>query len=106
MGRCHEKMRFLDKAFQYYMNSVYTFINEKVEHSPQSILWFTRAAFNAASIKEKELNFPAAIQVYTRVIEANVPAKDEAQKRIEKIKKENWMLLQQSKEITHVGTND
>ena len=51
VGRCLEKTNVPGKAFSRYMNGVYTFINENVERSPYSILWFTRSAFGAAAIK-------------------------------------------------------
>jgi TolA-binding protein len=98
IGRCLEKTGVPDKAFSHYMNVVYTFINENVERSPYGVMWFTRSAFGAATIKEKEKAWLEAVQVYGRVIEANVPAQDEAAKRIEKIKKDNWLLFEQAGE--------
>jgi len=104
VGRCLEKTGVADKAFSRYMNVVYTFINENVERSPYTVLWFTRAAFGAATIKERAKDWTAAVEVYRRVIEAGVPAKDEAAKRIEKIKNENWLLFQEAEEKNYVGT--
>ncbi len=98
VGRCLEKTNVPDKAFSRYMNVVYSFINENVERSPYSVMWFTRSAFGSAALKEREKAWLAAVQVYERVIEANVPAKDEAAKRIEKIKQDNWLLFQQAEE--------
>ena len=66
-------------------------------------MWFTRSAFGAAALKEREKAWREAVQVYGRVIEAKVPAKDEAAKRIEKLKQDNWLLFQQAEEMTHVG---
>ncbi|MCF7818486.1 MAG: tetratricopeptide repeat protein [Kiritimatiellales bacterium] len=103
VGRCLEKTGLPDKAFSRYMNVVYTFINENVERSPNAVMWFTRSAFGAAALKEKDKAWLDAVQVYGRVIEANVPAKDEAGKRIEKIKNDNWLLFQQAEEKNHVG---
>ncbi len=98
LGRCLEKTNVPDRAFSRYMNVVYTFINENVERSPHSVMWFTRSAFGSAALKEREKAWPEAVQIYERVIEANVPAKDEAAKRIEKIKQDNWLLFQQAEE--------
>jgi TolA-binding protein len=98
IGRCFEKTGVPDQAFNRYMGAVYTFINENVEHSPYSLTWFTRAAFDAAAIKTKEKAWQEAVQVYERVVEANVPAKEEALKRIEKIKMDNWLLFEQAEE--------
>ena len=103
LGRCLEKTEVYDQAFNRYMNVVYTFINENVERSPYSVMWFTRAAFGAATLKEKEKAWSDAVQIYERVIEANVPAREEAANRIEKIKKENWLLFEQDEEMDHVG---
>ena len=44
-----------------------------------------------------------AVKIYERVIHAEVPARDEAQKRIERIKKDNWLLFQQTEETDNVG---
>jgi tetratricopeptide (TPR) repeat protein len=96
IGRCLEKTGSVDKAFSRYMNVVYTLVNDRVERTPASVLWFTRAAFGAAVLKEKEDVWVEAVKIYERVIKAGVPASDEALKRIERIKTENWLLFQQS----------
>ncbi len=96
IGRCLEKLGRYDKAFSRYMNVVYSFRN--VERTPYSVVWFTRSAIAAAALKENVQAWKDAVQVYERVIEADVPAKDEALKRIEKIKNANWLLFQQAGE--------
>ena len=103
VGRCLEKTNVPDRAFNRYMSVVYTFINEPEERSPYSVMWFTRAAFGAATLKEKEQSWLEAVSVYQRVIEAEVPARDEAAKRIERIKTDNWLLFEQAEEKDHVG---
>ena len=95
LGRCLEKTNAPDKAFGRYMNDVvYLFINGNVEHSPESVMWFTRAAWAAAQLKEKEKAWQDAVKVYQRVVEANVPAGDDAAKRILEIKAEHWLEFQ------------
>jgi len=106
IGRCLEKTGSFEQAFSRYMNVVYTFINERVERTPNSILWFTRAAFGAAALKEKERVWVEAVNIYDRVISTGVPAAAEAQKRVERIKTDNWLLFQQSEEMGNVGIND
>ena len=54
--------------------------------TPGNPLWFTRAAFSAAAIKESEEKWREAVNLYKRVIEANVPAAAEAEQRIRKIR--------------------
>ncbi|NNJ70711.1 MAG: tetratricopeptide repeat protein, partial [Kiritimatiellales bacterium] len=103
IGRCHEKSNQPDKAFSRYMNVVYTFMNENVERSTYSVMWFTRSAFGAATLKEQEQAWIDAAQIYDRVVQANVPAGGEAEKRIAQIKKDNWLLFQQAEETDDVG---
>lgn len=103
IGRSLEKIGSFDQAFSRYMNVVYSLVNEKVDRTPYSVMWFTRAAFGAASLKEKESAWIEAVKIYERVIHAEVPARDEAQKRIERIKKDNWLLFQQTEETDNVG---
>ncbi len=98
VGRCLEKTNAPDRAFNRYMSVVYTFINENVERSPSSVVWFTRSAFGAAALKEKEKAWLEAVQIYDRVLEADTPAQSEAAKRIEKIKQANWLLFEQAEE--------
>ncbi|HEX9858929.1 MAG TPA: tetratricopeptide repeat protein, partial [Paracoccaceae bacterium] len=98
IGRCLEKTAAFDRAFSRYMKVVYSFINEDADRTPYTIMWFTRSAFGAAALKEREKAWQEAVRIYERVIEAQVPAMDEAVKRIEKIKNENWLLFQQAEE--------
>jgi len=98
IGRCLEKTGVLDTAFSRYMSVVYTFKNEQMLDTSQNVMWFTRSAFGAAALKERSKAWVEAVQVYERVVEVGVPAKDEALKRIEKIKKDNWLLFQQAEE--------
>lgn len=106
IGRCLEKTNVPDRAFNRYMNVVYSFINENVEHSPYSVMWFSKSAFSAATLKEQEKAWVEAVRVYERVAEAGVPAREEALKRIERIKKENWLLFQTVEEMDHVGNDE
>jgi hypothetical protein len=87
------------------MNVVYTFLNEQAERSPDSVVWFTRAAFGAAALKERDKQWQEAVRVYERVVEAAVPAQDLARERIDKIRNENWLLFEQAEERNHVGTD-
>ncbi|HEY5621785.1 MAG TPA: tetratricopeptide repeat protein [Pontiella sp.] len=103
IGRCHEKTGMPAKAFNRYMNVVYTFMNENVERSPYAVMWFTRSAFGAAALKEIDQAWVEAARIYERVVEANVPAGDEAVKRLERLKKDNWLLFQRTEETDHVG---
>lgn len=105
IGRCFEMTHVLNKAFSRYMNAVYTFINESEERSSYGIRWFTRSAIAAGALKEKEKAWVDAVNVYERVIEANVPAKEWAIEQIKRIKNDNWLLFQKAEESNDVGTD-
>jgi TolA-binding protein len=105
VGRCLEKTNVPDKAFSRYMNVVYTFGSEDIERSPESVLWFTRAAWAAAIMKEQEEAWLDAVRIYERVAEAGVPAQGDAAKRIKEIKADNWLLFEQAQEMGNVGTD-
>lgn len=89
IGRCEDKTGQKDKAFARYMETVYTGIGGELPLSPDAVTWFTRAAFEAAAVQEQQQRWPEAVNIYERIIEAGVPARDEARQRIEKIEKEH-----------------
>ena len=93
MGRCHEKMNQREEALERYMNVVYGYLRDMEQGDAGSPVWFTRSAFNAASIKESEGQWREAVNIYKRVVRANVPASAEAQGRIQKIRLEHWVLF-------------
>ncbi len=107
VGRCFEKMNTPESAFNRYMNVVqsYFYLDADEKNSPYSAMWFTRAAFGAGALKEKEKAWKEAVSVYEQVQKAEVPSAAEAVKRIEKIKKENWLLFQVAEEKANVGTD-
>lgn len=93
LGRCMEKMNRLDEGLTHYMNVVYSHLQARAEGRMGSEVWFTRAAFNAAAIKEKQEAWREAVHIYRRVIEAGAAASEEAQARIRKIRLEKWLLF-------------
>ncbi len=94
IGRCKEKMGQPAEALEDYVNVVYGYLDDAKGGSPGSPLWFTRAAFSAAAIKEAEEKWREAVNLYSRVIEAKVPASAEAEQRAGKIRTEHWELFQ------------
>jgi len=89
IARCEDKMGQSDKAFARYMETVYS-INELNEPlSPETALWFTRAAFEAGAMQELRQDWEEAIHIYERVVQAKVPAGGEAEKRIKQIQQEH-----------------
>ncbi len=88
-ARCEDKLGRADKAFAHYMETVYEAGNHTETLSPEAVLWFTRAAFDAAAALERKERWKEAANIYERIIQAAVPAQGEASKRIEKIKLEH-----------------
>ena len=89
LARCEDKMERPEKAFAHYMETVYEAGNHDGALSPEAVLWFTRAALEAAARQEQLNRWNEAVHIYERIIQAGVPAQDEAAKRIEKIKQEH-----------------
>jgi len=88
IARCEEKMGHSDTAFLHYMETVYEAGNHTETLSPEAVLWFTRAALEAAANQERQNRWKEAAHIYERIIQAGVPAQDEAARRIEKIKQD------------------
>lgn len=87
-GRCYEKMGRLDEAFGYYMNVVYGWLGLRDRGQFAEPVWFARAAFAAAAVKEGAQQWEEAIRIYERVRAAGIPAGVDAAKRIESIRRE------------------
>lgn len=91
IGRCYDKMGRLNEAFeQYYTRVVCRYLAEKQKDSAAAV-WFTKAAFAAADILELEKSWKRAIKVLERVEGAQIPASEDARKRIEQIRSEHWV---------------
>jgi tetratricopeptide (TPR) repeat protein len=95
IGRCLEQLdRNLD-AFEQYYKVIVHFFEERtrgVWPNDEAKLWFSRAGFNAAELLAQEGKWRRAIEILRRIIDANVPASDEAQKQIEEILKKRWWI--------------
>jgi len=89
MARCDDKTDQRDRAFTRYMEAVYSIAEQNTPLSPEAALWFTRAAFEAASMQEQKQNWKEAVHIYNRIVQAGVSAKNEAQKRMEQIQSEH-----------------
>lgn len=92
IGRSLEKAGRRAEAFERYLKVVYH-AGDDLDRQPQGVMWFTRAAFNAAALKEDEKNWRQAAAIYQRVVDADVPASADAQERIRKIRAEQWPLF-------------
>jgi hypothetical protein len=76
------------EAFTYYMNVVYGWLGLRDRGQFAEPVWFARAAFAAAALKEAEQQWAEAIRIYERVRAAGIPAGADATKRIESIRRE------------------
>ncbi len=92
IGRCLEKSGRPADAFEHYMKAIYGYFKDP-GLKPRGNLWFVRAAFNAAAIKEDEKSWRKAVAVYQRIVEARVAASRDAQERIDKIRADHWMYF-------------
>jgi len=92
MGRCEEKRGNTDQAIEHYQEVVYEYFAEWGAGTPLDPVWFTRAAFGAAGIMESADDWLGATRIYRRVVDAGVPAAEEARKRIQRIRLENWFV--------------
>lgn len=93
IGRSYERMGEIDEAFDRYMNVVYEHLREVKRGQRGAPDWFTRAAFGSAQISESRQQWRVAINIYQRVLDANVPQAPEAQRRIREIRLEHWILF-------------
>ncbi|MBM4151911.1 MAG: tetratricopeptide repeat protein [Kiritimatiellaceae bacterium] len=89
IARCEAKLGRKEKAFAHYLEAVYSGAEHTELLSPEAVPWFTRAAFDAAAYQEQQQQWKEAVNIYERVVQSGVPAKQEAQKRIEKIKRDH-----------------
>ena len=82
-----------ESALSKYQNVVYEFLEKRDELSQDSIVYFSRAAFDAAKIYESREDWRKAIAMYKRVRSANVPGSEDAEERMQKIRIENLIIF-------------
>lgn len=94
IGRCYEKRGRMDDALNQYLEVVYGYLADSEQQNAAAAVWFARAAFSAAAIKETQEQWREAIHIYQRIVEAGVPAAADAQQRIQRIRLEHWLLIE------------
>jgi len=92
IGRCLEKMGRATASLDRYMEVVYSFLQES-EAPDEANVWFTRAAFGAAALQERAGNWKEAVGIYGRVADSGVAAAAEARDRMDRIRKDHWVLF-------------
>lgn len=96
-GRCLEQLDRVDQALeQYYKHVVIRYTHELAGGAwpnDKAQTWFARAAFNAADILRGQKKWRNAVQVLTRVSDANVPASADAREQTEEIRSKRWWMF-------------
>ncbi|MDD5482385.1 MAG: tetratricopeptide repeat protein [Kiritimatiellae bacterium] len=92
IGRCLEKLGKKDEALARYLQVVYAYLQDEAQ-TPSGNLWFARAAFNAAAIMEDKEQWRQAVNIYQRVVEADIPAGNDARERIDALRAKHWLLF-------------
>lgn len=96
IGACLQKMqRNEDAVEQLYSKVVIPYLDDPrriLREDPACEVWFTRAAFDIVETLESQKKWREAIRILRRVVDAGVPAANEAQKRIDKIRLQLWIL--------------
>jgi TolA-binding protein len=93
IGRCYEKLEDAEQALSYYLQAVYGYMDSSHTGKVVSSVWFSRAAFAAADLLESTGRLKEAAKLYKRVVTAQVPAAEDAQNRLQKLRLENWWIL-------------
>jgi len=97
IGKCLEKLGRLAEAFeQYYLKVVVRYFEDRengIWHTESAKVWFYRAARDAADIMEAKKDWRRVVAILERVVQAGVPASDEARERVKKIRAEKWWLF-------------
>ncbi|TFH17708.1 MAG: tetratricopeptide repeat protein [Lentisphaerales bacterium] len=97
IGRCLQKLKRHDEAFDHYYTKVVLAYFENASNgsifTPASEVWFTRAAFDAVDYLEGQKRWREAVRLLRRVVDAGVPASDEATERIRKIRLKHLILF-------------
>lgn len=93
IGRSYERLGRNAEAFRQYLDTVYGWLNARAQGQFVEPVWFVRAAFAAAALKESEQQWDEAIRIYRRVVDTGLPAGADAEKRIQKIESDRASLL-------------
>lgn len=96
IGACLQKMQRHEEAVeQLYSKVMIPYLDDPTQilrEYPACEVWFTRAAFDIVERRETQKKWQDAIRILKRIVDAGVPAADEAKKRIDKIRLQLWIL--------------
>jgi len=86
LARTYERLGRTEEAVTHYLNVVYQWLARRAEAViPPEEIWFVRAAFGAAALKESAGAIEEAGRIYRRVIESGVAAAPDAAIRMNRL---------------------
>ena len=85
LARTYERIGRTEEAVTHYLNVVYGWLAGRGEGIPMDEVWFVRAAFSAAALKEVASAWDDAAKIYQRVIDSGITAGGDAALRLERI---------------------
>jgi TolA-binding protein len=85
LGRVYERLGRREEALTHYLNVVYGWIARSTDGNAPGDLWFVRAAFSAAEMREAAGAGDEAVTIYQRVVGSGLPAAADARIRIDRI---------------------
>jgi tetratricopeptide (TPR) repeat protein len=85
IGRALDELGEREESMLQYLQVVYDFVEERPVRGLEGAVWFTRAAFTAASLAEADGEVEDAIRILQRVVDAEVAAAPDARRRIERL---------------------
>jgi TolA-binding protein len=85
LARTYERIGRTNEAVTHYLNVVYAWLAGRGEGIPMDEVWFVRAAFSAAALKEAASAWEDAAKIYQRVIDSGITAGGDATLRLERI---------------------
>lgn len=85
LARTYERLGRNEDAVTHYLNVVYGWLAGRGGGIPMDEVWFVRAAFSAASLKEAVQSWDEATKIYQRVIDSGITAGGDAQLRLERL---------------------
>ena len=85
LASAYERLGRNDEAVTHYLNTAYGWLAGRDEGVPMDEVWFVRAAFGAAALKEAAQAWDEAARIYQRIIDSGVTAGGDARIRLGRI---------------------
>ena len=86
-GRCLEQLEQREAALEAYLNVVYDHGQRRQAEGDGNGVWYTRAVFRAAAMKEAEGRSAEALSLLQRVVDSGMAAAPDAERQMEQIRR-------------------